>query len=79
VIATQALTTLTIVHGIADETRAALAEIPYGPYVVVSVLTDERRPMPWDGIYALATPQRSFGMLMNTTNAVRKRRYARPG
>jgi oxygen-dependent protoporphyrinogen oxidase len=27
--------------------------------------------MPWDGIYALATPRRSFSMLFNTTNAVR--------
>jgi oxygen-dependent protoporphyrinogen oxidase len=28
--------------------------------------------MPWDGIYALATPQRSFSMLFNTANVLRR-------
>jgi oxygen-dependent protoporphyrinogen oxidase len=28
--------------------------------------------MPWDGIYALATPKRSFGMLFNTANVLRR-------
>jgi oxygen-dependent protoporphyrinogen oxidase len=27
--------------------------------------------MPWDGLYALATPLRSFGMLFNTANVLR--------
>ena len=27
--------------------------------------------MPWDDLYALATPGRSFGMLFNTVNALR--------
>ena len=27
--------------------------------------------MPWDDLYALATPKRSFSMLFNTTNARR--------
>ncbi|HUZ84140.1 MAG TPA: FAD-dependent oxidoreductase, partial [Gaiellales bacterium] len=32
-------------------------------------------PMPWDGTYALATPQRSFNMLFNVANLL----HARPG
>ncbi len=36
--------------------------------------------MPWDDIYALATPMRSFGMLFNTANVLRSRRGDRgPG
>jgi len=34
--------------------------------------------MPWDGLYALATPGRSFGMLFNTVNALRQGRR-KPG
>jgi oxygen-dependent protoporphyrinogen oxidase len=36
--------------------------------------------MPWDGLYALATPKRSFNMLFNTVNVLRPRSPARtPG
>jgi oxygen-dependent protoporphyrinogen oxidase len=71
VVAVPAHVVPSIVPGLPDETRGALEQIPYGPYVVGSFLTDERRPMPWDGIYALATPQRSFSMLFNTANVLR--------
>ena len=54
---------------------AALEAIPYGPTVVMAVLTDEQGPMPWDGIYALATPKRSFNMLFNIANVA----HASPG
>ena len=30
--------------------------------------------MPWDDLYALATPKRSFSMLFNTANVLRRRR-----
>ena len=60
-----------ILPGLPAETRGALGQIPYGPYIVGAFLTGERRPMPWDGIYALATPQRSFSMLFNTANVLR--------
>jgi protoporphyrinogen/coproporphyrinogen III oxidase len=63
------------VRGLPGETQAALEAIPYGPTVVMAVLTDEQRPMPWDGIYALATPKRSFNMLFNIANVA----HARPG
>ena len=64
-----------IVRGLPDDTQRALEAIPYGPTVVMAVLTDERGPMPWDGIYALATPKRSFNMLFNIANVA----HARPG
>jgi protoporphyrinogen/coproporphyrinogen III oxidase len=75
VVATRAFETAAIVRGLPDDTQRALEAIPYGPTVVMAVLTDEREPMPWDGIYALATPKRSFNMLFNIANVA----HARPG
>ena len=60
-----------------DRRRAARGDgeraraIPYGPYVVGAFLTAETGPAPWDDLYALATPKRSFGMLFNTANVLR--------
>ena len=75
VVATRAFEAAAIVRGLPDDTQRALEAIPYGPTVVMSVLTDEQGPMPWDGIYALATPKRSFNMLFNIANVA----HARPG
>jgi len=75
VVATRAFEAAAIVRGLPDDTRRALEAIPYGPTVVMAVLTDERGPMPWDGIYALATPKRSFNMLFNIANVA----HAKPG
>jgi oxygen-dependent protoporphyrinogen oxidase len=71
VVATPAYVTREIVGGLPAETAAALAAIPYGPYVVAGILTGERGPMPWDDLYALATPKRSFNMLFNMANVLR--------
>ena len=80
VVSTPAYVTRDIVAGLPADTAAALAAIPYGPYIVGAFLTREQGPMPWDGIYALATPKRSFSMLFNTANVLRKPRTARaPG
>jgi protoporphyrinogen/coproporphyrinogen III oxidase len=75
VVATRAFETAAIVRGLPADTQRALEAIPYGPTVVMAVLTDEREPMPWDGIYALATPKRSFNMLFNIANVA----HAQPG
>ena len=46
----------------------------------MAMLTNETRPMPWDDLYALATPKRAFNMLFNTVNVLRPRSDARaPG
>ncbi len=46
----------------------------------MAMLTNETRPMPWDDLYALATPKRAFSMLFNTVNVLRPRSPVRaPG
>ncbi|HEU0336218.1 MAG TPA: NAD(P)/FAD-dependent oxidoreductase [Gaiellaceae bacterium] len=79
VVATPAYATRELVRGLPADTAAALEAIPYGPYVVGAFQTSERGPMPWDDIYALATPKRSFGMLFNTANVLRAGEPRRPG
>jgi oxygen-dependent protoporphyrinogen oxidase len=71
VVATPAYVTREIVAGLPEDTATALGRIPYGPYVVGAFLTVEESPMPWDELYALATPKRSFSMLFNTANVLR--------
>jgi oxygen-dependent protoporphyrinogen oxidase len=71
VLATPAYETRRVLAGLPVDTAAALEAIPYGPYVVGAFLTNEQGPMPWDDVYALATPGRSFSMLFNTANVLR--------
>ncbi len=71
VVATPAFAAGEILEGIPAETTEALGRVAYGPYVVGALLTDEPGPMPYDGIYAVATPKTSFNMLFNTANVTR--------
>jgi oxygen-dependent protoporphyrinogen oxidase len=73
IVATKAFDAERIVRDLPDDTRRSLTAIPYGPTVVMAMLTNEQRPMPWDDLYALATPKRSFSMLFNTVNVLRPR------
>jgi protoporphyrinogen/coproporphyrinogen III oxidase len=80
VVATKAFDAARVIRNLPAETSSALNAIPYGPTVVMAMLTNETRPMPWDDLYALATPKRSFNMLFNTVNVLRPRSAARaPG
>ncbi|MEI7760847.1 MAG: NAD(P)/FAD-dependent oxidoreductase [Thermoleophilia bacterium] len=80
IVATPAYATREIVTDLPAQTAAALAAIPYGPYIVGAFLTGETTSMPWDDLYALATPKRSFSMLFNTTNVRRAGEVSRaPG
>ena len=79
VVATQAYAAREILAGIPDDTADALGRVAYGPYVVGALLTDEPGPMPYDGIYAVATPKRSFNMLFNTANVTRGPGPREPG
>lgn len=54
-----------------DRTRDALGRVTYGSYVVGSFLTDETGAMPYDDVYAVATPRRSFNMLFNIASTLR--------
>ena len=52
------------------DTASALARVTIGPTTVLSVLTDETEPMPWDDIYSLLTPDCRFNMFFNHSNAL---------
>jgi oxygen-dependent protoporphyrinogen oxidase len=71
VLATPADVTRAIVTDLPTATARALAGITYGPYVVGAFLTRETEPMPYDHIYAVATPDRAFNMLFNIANVTR--------
>lgn len=60
-----------------DEVRDALAQIRYGPHVSTALLTDEDGPRRWDHNYAIATPKRSFAIVLNQANLVRDREATR--
>jgi oxygen-dependent protoporphyrinogen oxidase len=72
VVATPAPVARRIVAGLPDDVARALAGVTYGPYVVGAFLTAETAPMPYDGVYAAATPGMSFNMLFNTANVRRR-------
>ena len=40
----------------------------------MAIVTGETGPMPWDELYALATPKRAFSMLFNVVNVLRPKR-----
>lgn len=71
IVAAQAHVTRKIVQGLPDDMAAALDFIRYGPYVVGAFETSETRPMPWDPLYALATPKKVFSMMFNIANVRR--------
>jgi len=71
VLATTAGTAARIAPVLAPETRSALEAVQYGPYVVVSLLTGERRAMPWDDLYAVLVVGKRFNILMNQANLLR--------
>jgi protoporphyrinogen/coproporphyrinogen III oxidase len=79
VLAAPAHVTASIAPDLPPETLDALSRITYGPYVVAAFLTGEQQPMPYDGIYAVATPKRSFNMLFNTANVLRGDGPRQPG
>jgi oxygen-dependent protoporphyrinogen oxidase len=53
------------------DVRTALSHIKYGPFVVTAFLTDETERQVWDDAYAIATPNRSFGIVLNPSNVAR--------
>ena len=79
VVAAQAPTASRLIAEIAPEASAALGMMSYGAFLNVALLTKESGPMPWDGVYAMATPGRSFDMFTNQAHALRKDGARRPG
>ena len=63
----------------AEDAAAALQRITYGAFLSVAVETDERGPMPWDDVYAIATPGRAFDLFTNQAQALRDGGPRKPG
>jgi oxygen-dependent protoporphyrinogen oxidase len=79
VVAAQAPFAAPLVAPVAREAAAALARMSYGAFVVVAVETREAAAMPWDDVYAMATPGRAFDMFTNQSHALRAGGDRRPG
>jgi oxygen-dependent protoporphyrinogen oxidase len=71
VMATPATVTHRVAVDLDADIREALSQVVYGPYVSAAFLTDETEPQAWDGAYAIATPKRSFNVVLNHSNVVR--------
>ncbi|ODR21299.1 flavin monoamine oxidase family protein [Mycolicibacterium porcinum] len=71
VLATTADVTHRIGVNLPGDLRGALSQIKYGPHVSSAFLTDETTARPWDDIYAIAAPKRSFAIALNQASIVR--------
>ncbi|UQN29589.1 flavin monoamine oxidase family protein [Brachybacterium kimchii] len=71
VVATTADVTHRIGVDLPEDLRDALSRIQYGPHVSTAFLTDETTSRPWDDIYAIAAPKRSFAIALNQASIVR--------
>lgn len=68
-------TPATVAHRVAvdlpGDVRDALGQIVYGPYVAAAFLTNETSERRWDSAYGIATPKRSFNIVLNQASIVR--------
>jgi oxygen-dependent protoporphyrinogen oxidase len=71
VLATPATVSHRVAVDIPQDIREALGQVRYGPYVSAAFLTDETTPRPWDDAYAIATPKRSFNIVLNQSSLIR--------
>jgi oxygen-dependent protoporphyrinogen oxidase len=79
IVAAQAPHAAPLVAPLAPEAATALARMTYGAFLSVAVETREAGAMPWDDVYAMATPGRVFDMFTNQGHALRARGDRRPG
>jgi len=70
ILATPAHVTRAIAAGLPAELDGALAQVAYGRYVLAAFLVEDEAAAAWRGIYAIATPGRSFNMLFNMSNVL---------
>jgi oxygen-dependent protoporphyrinogen oxidase len=68
-----------LVAPVAERAADALSKLTYGAFLSVAVETNETAPMPYDGVYAMATPGRAFDMFTNQAHALRGEAPRRPG
>lgn len=80
VLATTADVTQRVGVDLPEDLRDALSQVKYGPHVSSAFLTDEQSARPWDDIYAIAAPKRSFAIALNQASIVRgSESVRRPG
>jgi oxygen-dependent protoporphyrinogen oxidase len=79
VVAAPAPTAARLLEVTAPGAATALAQLTYGAFLSVAVRTSETAPMPWDGVYAMATPGRVFDMFTNQAHALRQKGSRQPG
>jgi protoporphyrinogen/coproporphyrinogen III oxidase len=60
-----------LVAPVAEPAADALARLTYGAFLSVAIETNETTAMPYDGVYAIATPGRVFDMFTNQAHALR--------
>jgi oxygen-dependent protoporphyrinogen oxidase len=79
IVAAQAPHAAPLVAPVAERAADPLRQLSYGAFLSVAVETNETAPMPYDDVYAMATPGRAFDMLTNQANALRRGGPRRPG
>ena len=79
IVAAQAPYAAPLVAPVAEQAGAALAQLSYGAFLTVAVETCETTAMPYDDVYAMATPGRVFDMFTNQAHALRGAGPRRPG
>jgi oxygen-dependent protoporphyrinogen oxidase len=68
-----------LVAPVAERAAGALSQLTYGAFLSVAVETSETAAMPYDDVYAMATPGRVFDMFTNQAQALRRGGPRRPG
>jgi protoporphyrinogen oxidase len=71
IVAAQAPNAAPLVAPVAERAAAALAQLTYGAFLSVAVETSETSAMPYDDVYAMATPGRAFDMFTNQAHVLR--------
>jgi oxygen-dependent protoporphyrinogen oxidase len=71
IVAAQAPYAAPLVAPVAEQAAAALSQLTYGVFLSVAVETSETTAMPYDDVYAMATPGRAFDMFTNQAHALR--------
>jgi oxygen-dependent protoporphyrinogen oxidase len=79
IMAAQAPFAAPLVAQVAPDAGAALEQTTYGAFLSVAVETREDVAMPWDRVYAMATPGRVFDMFTNQGHGLRGAGERRPG
>jgi oxygen-dependent protoporphyrinogen oxidase len=79
IVAAQAPHAAPLVAPVAERAAAVLAQLTYGAFLSVAVETSETTTMPYDDVYAIATPGRAFDLFTNQAHALRRTGPRRPG